>query len=404
MPIPLLQARKVPVFSGMGQRLMDAIFYLGRDNDSIPNYLERLGYSVLAPADEISLPEFVSKNSLDLILIDGRVMGEVESLCAFFRAQQNTRAVPIVCIADHPMEVDSAGDAQEIIEVVQAPFSVGTLASRIATTLRLRKLAGTDERKGSLAEINATLRDHNSRFKKELDEARSIQLSLLPRTLPKDDRLDIAVSYQPLDEVGGDWYFAQKYPSGKVSLQLADVSGHGLSAAFIGSMTKLAMSAANQERPDLLLSGVNTLLAPQIPAGRFVTMGSCLYDPMTGQLQWARAGHPPALLLRRATNTVTNLLGDGFAVGFFEDSSYALTEDKLEVGDALLMFTDGISEAQDRSGEAFGIARLAQALAATSPTASCSDMLRSMLDAFDDFRGERLIRDDVTVLLLKRSA
>ena len=104
------------------------------------------------------------------------------------------------------------------------------------------------------------------------------------------------------------------------------------------------------------------------------------------------------------SNTVSHLLGDGFAVGFFEDSSYVLVEDKLEVGDALLMFTDGISEAQDRSGEAFGMTRLAQALAATSPNASCSDMLRSMLDAFDQFRGDRLIRDDVTVLLLKRSA
>ena len=270
--------------------------------------------------------------------------------------------------------------------------------------LRLRKLAGTDERQGSLAEINASLRDNNLKFKKELDEARAIQQSLLPLALPKDSRIDLAVSYQPLDEVGGDWYFANQSDGKQLSLQIADVSGHGLSAAFIGSMAKLAMTAAGREQPHELLMEMNRLLAPQIPAGRFVTMGSCLYDPATGKVSWARAGHPPALIVRRASNTVAQLLGGGFAVGIFEDSSYMLVEDTLEVGDALLMFTDGITEAQDRSGDAFGLQRLSGALVNSARTASCSDILRHILDVFDQFRGERLIRDDVTLLLLKRSA
>jgi sigma-B regulation protein RsbU (phosphoserine phosphatase) len=110
------------------------------------------------------------------------------------------------------------------------------------------------------------------------------------------------------------------------------------------------------------------------------------------------------MILSRSSRRVTRLLGEGFAVGFFEDSTYSLLEDKLEVGDALIMFTDGITEAQDLSGEAFGLDRLADALVATSADLSCADMLRAILDAFDRFRGERLIRDDVTVVLLKRSA
>lgn len=383
---------------------MDSIFFLGRDNDSLPTLLQKLGYSVIEPTEQISLPDFVSNASLDLILIDGRVMGDVGELCSFFHSQQSTRSVPIVCISEADLEAVKNGEVASPVEVIKAPFTVGTLASRIAMMLRLRKLAGTDERQGSLAEINASLRDNNLRFKKELDEARAIQQSLLPRNLPKDSRVDLAVSYQPLDEVGGDWYFASQTADKKVSLQIADVSGHGLSAAFIGSMAKLAMTAASREKPDELLGEMNRLLAPQIPSGRFVTMGSCLYDPTTGSVQWARAGHPPALLLRRSSQTVAQILGDGFAVGFFEDSTYALVEDRLEVGDALLMFTDGITEAQDRSGDAFGLQRLSEALLGSKPEASCSDILRSILDVFDEFRGERLIRDDVTLLLLKRSA
>jgi sigma-B regulation protein RsbU (phosphoserine phosphatase) len=331
-------------------------------------------------------------------------VNDVEGICALFRRQQNTRAVPIVCIADREIEAEAREDLSQAVEFVQTPFSVGALASRIALTLRLRKIAGKDERKSSLAEINANLRDHNSKFKKELEEARAIQESLLPRVLPRDPRIELAVSYEPLDEVGGDWYFANTTKSGSISLQIADVSGHGLSAAFIGSMAKLAMTAAGTEEPSVLLESMNRLLAPQIPSGRFVTMGSCLYDPGTGKVQWARAGHPPALILRRKSHEVVTLLGEGFAVGFFEDSSYTLLEDKLEIGDALLMFTDGITEAQDLSGDAFGMERLSTALLSTGQGQSCADMLRVVLDAFDAFRGERLIRDDVTVLLLKRTA
>jgi sigma-B regulation protein RsbU (phosphoserine phosphatase) len=383
---------------------MDSIFFLGRDNDTLPTFLNRLGYSIIEPDREASLSESVSTSSMDLILIDGRVVDDPNGLCAFFRAQQNTRSVPIVCISDDILDAEKSEDLARAVEVVHPPFSVGALASRIALTLRLRKIAGTDEKKSSLAEINASLRDHNSRFKKEVDEARAIQQSLLPRVLPKDHRMELAVSYQPLDEVGGDWYFANKTSAEKISLQIADVSGHGLSAAFIGSMAKLAMTAAGKESPEELLQEMNRLLAPQIPQGRFVTMGSCLYDPETGRLLWSRAGHPPALILRRSTNEVAKILGEGFAVGFFEDSTYSLCKDSLEVGDALIMFTDGITEAQDLSGDAFGLERLAAALRDTSAEQSSADMLRTVLDAFDTFRGERLIRDDVTVVLLKRSA
>jgi sigma-B regulation protein RsbU (phosphoserine phosphatase) len=383
---------------------MDSIFFMGGEDNSLPTFLNRLGYSIIEPTKGVPLAEVVSKASMDLILIDCRVVDDPNGMCAFFRAQQHTRSVPIVCISDEIMDGEKSEDLERAVEVVHPPFSVGALASRVALTLRLRKIAGTDEKKSSLAEINANLRDHNSRFKKELDEARSIQQSLLPRVLPRDPRLELAVSYQPLDEVGGDWYFANQTSAGTISLQIADVSGHGLSAAFIGSMAKLAMTAAAKDSPDELLEGMNRLLAPQIPPGRFVTMGSCLYYPDTGRVLWSRAGHPPALLLRRSTNEVARLLGEGFAVGFFEDSTYSLSEDRLEVGDTLIMFTDGITEAQDLSGEAFGIDRLAEALRATSVEQSSAEMLRTVLHVFNTFRGERLIRDDVTVVLLKRSA
>ena len=309
--------------------------------------------------------------------------------------------VPIVCIAPEHANVIDAFDSLERIEVVQSPLSVGTLASRIATQLRLRKAAGADVKKGTLAEINAALRDHNMRFQKDLEEARAIQQGLLPREIPSDPRFQLAVSYQPLEQGGGDWYFINT-DHDTLSLHVADVSGHGLPAAFIGSMAKLAMVAAEKTRPDELLNAMNRYLAPQLPMGRFITMGNCLYDPESGRVQWARAGHNPALLFRRATSEVTQLKGDGFPLGFLGEVTYELVEDTLAPGDVLLLYTDGITEAQNRGMEQFGIARLAEALVMSSQAVTAGGMIRGIIDRFAQFLEGRLLKDDVTLVLLKR--
>jgi serine phosphatase RsbU (regulator of sigma subunit) len=131
-------------------------------------------------------------------------------------------------------------------------------------------------------------------------------------------------------------------------------------------------------------------------------MASCLYEPTTGKLQWARAGHPPALVKRAATGVVEQLVGDGFPIGFMESAEYSLIECELMPGDSLLMFTDGLSEARSRSGDTFGLERLTSVLHEVSPQAGPVAILTAILDAWDIFREERLVKDDVTLLLLRR--
>jgi sigma-B regulation protein RsbU (phosphoserine phosphatase) len=240
------------------------------------------------------------------------------------------------------------------------------------------------------------------RFQKDLEEARSIQQGLLPRELPSDPRFQVAVSYQPLEQVGGDWYFIDFSNRQKLSLHVSDVSGHGLPAAFIGSMAKLAMVAAEKERPDQLLNYMNHYLAPQLSMGRFITMGNCLYDAESGHVQWARAGHNPALLCRRATQEIVQLKGDGFPLGFLGDTTYELVEETLLPGDVLLIYTDGITEAQNRAMVQFGMVRLAEALKAVVVEPKAGDMVRGIIDRFSQFLEGRLLKDDVTLMLLKR--
>lgn len=383
--------------------MSDSILFLGNSDEKLPKFLEKLGYGVFKQEANAILPDMLAQTNIDIVVIDGREMPDATELCSFLKSQENTKALPIVFLAGEPSpEVVDELSGIDKLQLLRGPISIGSLAGRIATELRLRKFAGKDELKATLAEMNATLRDLNDRFKRELDEAKSIQQGLLPSGLPSDSRVQLAVSYEPLEAVGGDWYFSSKTADGKISIQVADVTGHGLGAAFVGSMTKLAMAAVAKDAPHELLTGLNRLMAPQIPSGRFVTMCSVLYDPETGKLQFSRAGHPPAILVRAGTRESKQLMGDGFAVGFFDDSEYELIEETLEVGDLLFLYTDGISEAQNRSMKTYGLERLATALARTPESASCAEVLGAVLDDVDLFREERIINDDVTAICIKR--
>jgi serine phosphatase RsbU (regulator of sigma subunit) len=382
---------------------MDRIFFLGDDSQQIPLFLQKLGYEVLGVDEQVSLPDVVARHTLDLILIDGRVTSDLVDLCAFFRTQESTRGVPIVCVAPADRTAVARLGSLDKLELVPPSFTVGSLASRIATQLRLRKKAGDEEGQGTLAEMNAALRDHNARFQKDLEEARQIQQSLLPQSLPKDPRFQIAVSYHPLEQVGGDWYFVDfQQEREELQLHIADVSGHGLPAAFLASMAKLAMVAADRTRPDEILERINHLLSPQLPSGRFMTIGHALYRPDTGKLSWARAGHGPALLRRADTAEVVQLYGDGFPIGFLADSQYELIEHQLEPGDFVVLFTDGLTEAQNRAMEQFGIERLCEAMAQLPTNLRAGEMVGRIIDAFSDFLEDRLLKDDVTLVLLKR--
>lgn len=384
---------------------MDSVLIVGECNERLRNVLGRLGYNLVQASEGRAVPEVVRREVIDLILVDGSLSGDAVALCEFFRTDASAAEIPVVCLTGSETEsAEIAESRHPLLECLPPPHSTGSVAGRIATLLRMRKMAGGE--KGAAAtilEMNAALRDHTERLARDLEEARSIQQSLLPATLPSDPRFDIAASYDPLEEVGGDWYSVQRESSGRITLQIADVSGHGLSSAFLGSMTKLAQSAARHDSPDRLLDGMNRLMTPLLPSGKFVTSAAASYEPSTGKVTFARAGHPPALVFRRERLLVESLLGDGFAIGFFEDSKYTLERTVLDPGDILFLYTDGLTESLNRSKVTFGGARLSAAIRAIAPTATAAEAVAHILGDFETFLDGRLVKDDVTVIALKRN-
>lgn len=382
----------------------DSVLILGNDNQKLKAFLGKMGYALFEGSDGPQIQKYINDEIIDIVVLDEKFGGDVEELCSYLRSQERTRDIPILFLnsdAERRREIEERQISG--IQFVDQPYSVGSLVSKIATELRVRKLKGGQEEKASLSEINASLRDLNNKFIKQLEEARAIQQSLLPPRIPGAKGMEIAASYEPLEEVGGDWLYISKTASSKISVQIADVTGHGLSAAFICSMTKLAMTAAAKELPHELLGEMNKLLAPQMPEGKFVTMFSYLYDPATGKLDYARAGHPPGLLVRRKQGIVEQLLGEGFAIGFFEESEYSHESTQLEPGDVLLIMTDALPEGMSMSGETYGYDRMSEVLLRLDESCSPTRVIAEVIRDFEKFRAGRILKDDVTLIALKRT-
>lgn len=191
----------------------------------------------------------------------------------------------------------------------------------------------------------------------ELETARQIQLSILPGELPATAGLAVAARFRPTSEVAGDLYDFLEIGDGGFGVIVADVSGHGVPAALIASMVKIAVASQRHSlgRPAHLLRDVNRVLCGSFQRG-FVTATYAWIGG--GELVVANAGHPGPLLRRDRDGGVREVGGRGPLLGRFTGGRYAEERIALEPGDRLVLYTDGVTEARAPDGELFGEERL----------------------------------------------
>ena len=233
---------------------------------------------------------------------------------------------------------------------------------------------------------------------KELETARSIQQSILPATTPSTPGLEIVARYLPMTEVAGDFYDFLDRGDGRLGVLVADVSGHGVPAAIIASMVKIALAAQEDhaDDPARVMAGMNHALCGKFELA-YVTATYAFLDPAQRTLAYASAGHPP-ILLQRASGEIESLAEGGLVLGFDPDAPYSKASVALNPGDRLLLYTDGLLEAADLRGAFFGDARLFESLRATAAVDLCASVtnLLSDLTAWQG-RGSPLT-DDVTLV------
>src|SRR6202012_6137372 len=192
-------------------------------------------------------------------------------------------------------------------------------------------------------------------IQKELETARQIQMSILPTEIPKLDGLDIAARYIPLTSVAGDFYDFILVDEKHIGILVADVSGHGMPAALIASMLKIALAAqaAHVADPAKVLLGLNQTLCGKFQH-HYVTAAYLFVDMQKRTLTYAGAGHPPLLLREGSSKRVRDVAENCLFLGRFPFATYSSVELPLNAGDRALLYTDGIPETANPPGREFG--------------------------------------------------
>jgi len=233
-------------------------------------------------------------------------------------------------------------------------------------------------------------------LQKELDIARKIQTSILPTAYPQSAHFHIAARYVPMTAVAGDFYDFLIADQTQAGLLIADVSGHGIPAALIASMVKLAATSqrANAADPALLLSGMNSVLCGNTQE-QFVTAAYVYLDAASSTLRYSAAAHPPMLLLR--AGNVIELTENGLMLAAFPFATYTTAEYPLQSSDRLLLYTDGILEATNPQGEEFGSSRLHTLLKETT-NLHAEEAAANILSTLEHWSSKSQ-NDDLTLLV-----
>ena len=232
-------------------------------------------------------------------------------------------------------------------------------------------------------------------IQQELELARRIQLSILPTSFPASKAFTVAAKYVPMSTVAGDLYDFLLADDNQAGLLIADVSGHGVPAALIASMVKMAATSQRTQaaHPAQLLTGMNSALCGNTQ-GQYVTAAYVYLDAQARELRYSAAGHPAMMMLRGGN--VIEIIENGMLLAAVEDATYSDKTLALEPGDRLLLYTDGLIEARSAEGKLFGEDSLMAALR-NSAKFTAIEAVDHMVSAVQKWGGSQ--DDDLTILV-----
>jgi serine phosphatase RsbU (regulator of sigma subunit) len=252
-------------------------------------------------------------------------------------------------------------------------------------------------------ERHAELQRQEQRRTRDLQQAAEIQRGILPDVPPTVAGLDLAGYNAPCRTVGGDYYDFIRYPDARLALVLGDVAGKGIPAAMLMSNLQARVQVLTEDPPGLgaLITRLDRSITASCPSNRFITLFMCVVDPETGETEYCNAGHNPALLVRES-GQVDSLEALGTVLGILPDLGYEERRARLDPGDLIAIYSDGVTEATSRSGEEFGPERLAD-LIREHRSSSAGEIVNAVTRALRDWCRSDVAEDDVTLVVARRA-
>jgi serine phosphatase RsbU (regulator of sigma subunit) len=239
----------------------------------------------------------------------------------------------------------------------------------------------------------------------EIEDAHKVQTMLLPRGTPNSPTFEFAAQYILANRVGGDYYDFIPIEGGRIALVIGDVSGHDIASALVMAMGRNLVRTLFErfEHPSEVLAKTSSVLRRDTHASRYITMFLAVLDPATMTMTYSNAGHNYPLFLTKDANSFRNLEAGGFPLGLVDDFNYMEETVPLTPGDLLILYTDGLIEAQAPSGEMYALERLEHSIL-ESREQSCQDITRHVYSQVSTFLGPARLQDDLTFVTMRVKA
>ena len=367
--------------------------------------LKDRGYKVRpVPSGKLALLA-AQRNPPDLILMDIN-MPEMNGfeVCAQLKGDDKLKGIPVIFISALTEQLDKVkAFAIGGVDYITKPFQMEELHARVETHLKLRGL------QIELEETNARLADANARMSRDLKAAARIQSTFLPSEVPRLPGIEFAWRYQPCDELAGDGLNVIPLNDGNIGLYVLDVSGHGVVAALLSVTLSRLLSPPSEPSSILILdqaephrlkitspvqvaAHLNRLFPFDTATNQFTTMLYGILNSTTGEFRYVSAGHPGPVHLTSCTRPVM-LESQGFPIGIADDA-FEERSVNLAVGDRLYIYSDGVTETMNSSGELFGGIRLLEAID-QSRSMPLQESISAILREISQWHGPNRPQDDI---------
>jgi len=257
------------------------------------------------------------------------------------------------------------------------------------------RIKGIEQRRAQLS----LLRAENQRKSKELEEARQLQLSMLPKVLPNLPHLDIAVYMKTATEVGGDYYDFHVGMDGTLTVVIGDATGHGMKAGTMVTTTK-SLFSSHAANPDILFTFQEITRCIKTMNMHMLSMCLSILKIQGNKMQISAAGMPPALLYRSKTKTVEEIILKGMPLGAVQDFPYELRQTEIYPGDTLLLMSDGLPELFNKEKEMFGYERIMD-IYRKSASKNPEEIIEELKNEGNRWTNNEAPDDDVTFVVIK---
>ncbi|MGE0201873.1 MAG: SpoIIE family protein phosphatase [Candidatus Melainabacteria bacterium] len=392
--------------------------------------------TAMAGWEEPEASQTIAACQPDMVVIaaGGDAPSHCQGLCKSWRTAQASQGIPMLFLSTHP-DIDPMAACwleQGAHDFIASTCTAEERRMRLRNAIRLRQeTCKTRALSEQLNRMNSELYERNLAVEKELYTTRQLQQSLLPPFIKeapppapseshtmvsvmepvetvqfskchlKNEHVRITGVYLPSDALGGDIYDVIQFPDGTGGVALADVSGHGVPAAFITAIFKSSFyrTTYNYSEPGDILYHLNNELMDLIKTGHYITSVYTHLSPDAKLMSFSGAGHPYPMYYKEADQTIHRLQENGTPMGWFKDSAYPQGSIALKSGDKVLIFSDGISEMKNAEDQIYGEDNLE---ALFQDCIHEPDILDAMILKLSDYTQGHPLDDDVSAVLIEK--